>query len=183
MKRTVTVAALLLALAMLRWFDSRCGLTTRALVEYCTPPAEYLVPVEGVEPRALEGTFGAPRPALRQHEGIDIFAPRGTPVMAAAAGRVIRIGQNRLGGNVVWVAGAGAQLYYYAHLDSYADSIAVGQAVVPGSVLGFVGTTGNAIHTPPHLHFGVYPFVNRFRAVDPFPLLRHARYRATPRRA
>jgi peptidoglycan LD-endopeptidase LytH len=181
--KVVAVVAGAGALLLLRAFDLRCGLTARALVEFWQPPAGYLVPVEGVAPRSLSGSFGAPRSERRTHEGIDIFAPRGTPVVAAAAGRVIRVGTNRLGGNVVWVAGAGAQLYYYAHLDSYRDGITVGEPVVPGSVLGYVGTTGNAVHTPPHLHFGVYPFMTRFRAIDPYPMLRHARYRVTRRRA
>src|SRR5690349_7335059 len=87
-----------------------------AMVRYWRNPNQLMVPVRGVEPTALTSTFGAPRSGHREHKGIDIFARRGTPVVAAADGTVIRVGQNHLGGNVVWVAGGGARLYYYAHL-------------------------------------------------------------------
>jgi murein DD-endopeptidase MepM/ murein hydrolase activator NlpD len=176
MKRALLVAGAVLVIAVL-WIGWRAGMTARALAEYAAPPDRYLVPVEGVTPRALTSTFGAPRSEGRHHEGIDIFARRGTPVIAATAGRVVRIGTNRLGGNVVWVAGAGAQLYYYAHLDGWNPRLSVGDRVTPGAVLGTVGTTGNAAHTPPHLHFGVYPLATQFRAIDPYPLL-HASARS-----
>ena len=97
------------------------------------------------------------RPAARgrKHEGIDIFAARGTPVHSATEGIVLRVGANRLGGRVVWVLGPGGQRHYYAHLDRFAD-ISAGLQVRAGTVLGYVGTTGNAAGTPPHLHYGVY---------------------------
>jgi murein DD-endopeptidase MepM/ murein hydrolase activator NlpD len=81
---------------------------------------------------------------------------------------VVRVGENRLGGNTVWVVGAGGRGYYYAHLDGYAEGLEVGDYVTPDTVLGYVGTTGNAVGTPPHLHFGVY---TRAGAIDPLPLL------------
>ncbi len=81
-----------------------------ALVQYSSPPGDIVLPVAGVRRDELTDTWGAARSEGRKHEGIDIFAPRGTAVVAAAAGRVVRVGQNRLGGNVVYVAGDGAQV-------------------------------------------------------------------------
>ena len=131
-------------------------------------PRALPVPVKGVSMRALRDTFGAPRPGDRMHQGVDIFAPRGTPVAATTRGFVARIGENSLGGTVVWVLGPGGDRHYYAHLDSVAD-IKTGQRILPGDILGMVGTTGNARGTPPHLHYGIYRRGNG--AVNPFPLL------------
>jgi murein DD-endopeptidase MepM/ murein hydrolase activator NlpD len=93
---------------------------------------------------------------------------RGTTVRSATEGYVMRVGESALGGNTVWVAGAGGRSYYYAHLDLFALGLAVGDYVTAESVLGYVGTTGNAAGTAPHLHFGVYAPGG---AVDPLPLL------------
>lgn len=143
-----------------------------ALVRYPLAPSRLTVPVRGVARASLRSSFGEPRSGHRRHEGIDIFARRGTPVVAAAAGEVVRIGTaDRLGGNTVWVAGEGARLYYYAHLQRFARGLHVGERVAAGAVLGYVGNTGNARHTPPHLHFGIYPALRGFRAVDPRSLL------------
>lgn len=105
----------------------------------------------------------------RKHEGVDIFAPRGTPVVAVTSGRVSRVGENRLGGKVVNVSGGGYS-YYYAHLDS--QMVRPGQRVEIGDTLGLVGNTGNAITTAPHLHFGIYG--GGRGAVDPFHFLNSA---------
>jgi peptidoglycan LD-endopeptidase LytH len=142
-----------------------------ALYRFADAPRTLVIPVAGVARERLRSSWGEPRSGGRRHEGIDIFARRGTPVLAAAAGEVVRIGHDRLGGNVVWIAGAGARMYYYAHLEAYRPGLAVGEVVEPGRWLGRVGTTGNAQGTPPHLHFGVYPAATMFRAVDPAPLL------------
>ena len=99
---------------------------------------------------------------------MDIFAKRGTPVTSATEGIVLRIGTNTLGGQVINVLGAGSQVHYYAHLDRY-GSFEVGDAVLPGDTLGFVGNTGNAAATPPHLHYGIYD--TNGRALNPWPLL------------
>lgn len=123
-------------------------------------------PIAGMDMRTLRSRFGAPRDAgRREHHGVDLFAPRGTPVLAATAGWVSRTGTNRLGGNVVWLRDAryGRRLYY-AHLDRYA--VQEDTWVEPGDTLGFVGNTGNARTTPPHLHFGIY--VRRRGPVDPY---------------
>ncbi|MGZ9076290.1 MAG: M23 family metallopeptidase [Burkholderiaceae bacterium] len=132
------------------------------------PPRTLPVPVKGVAVRAVRDTFGAPRPGDRAHQGVDIFAPRGTPVVSTTRGVVARIGENSVGGTVVWVLGPGGDRHYYAHLDSVAD-IKTGQRLLPGDVLGTVGTTGNARSTPPHLHYGIYRRGNG--AINPFPLL------------
>jgi len=130
-------------------------------------PAQVAMPLHTVKAHRLRDTWHADRPGGRRHEGIDIFASRGTPVHASTQGIVTRIGRNRLGGNVVWVLGPGGQRHYYAHLDRFAQ-VKVGQRIETGSVLGYVGNTGNAHSTPPHLHYGVY---GRGGAINPFPLL------------
>lgn len=130
-------------------------------------PLSLPVPVEGVAVRQLRDTWNASRSNGRVHEGIDIFAARGTPVLSTTEGIVTSVGTNNLGGKVVWVLGPGGQRHYYAHLDDYAE-IAAGDRVLPGSVLGTVGNTGNARGTPPHLHYGIY----KNGALNPYPLLR-----------
>jgi peptidoglycan LD-endopeptidase LytH len=130
--------------------------------------AELLVPVGGMRVAQVKDSWHAPRPGGRQHEGQDIFAPRGTPVYSATEGYVVKIGESELGGKTVFVGGAGGRWYYYAHLDSYAPGLEVGDRVTADTVLGHVGNTGNAAGTPPHLHFGVYTAAG---AVDPLPLL------------
>ena len=94
--------------------------------------------------------------------------PRGTPILSATTGYVVKIGEDNLGGHTVSVVGDGGRKYYYAHLDSYAPHLEVGDYVTRKTVLGYVGTTGNADGTPPHLHFGVYTSDG---AIDPLPLL------------
>jgi len=147
--------------------------TAWALVRYSGSPGGLEVPVHGVKRPALRSSFGEPRSGHRKHAGIDIFAHRGTPVIAAAEGMVVRIGTtDRLGGNTVWVAGKPSTLYYYAHLDHFAKGLRVGDHVERGDLVGYVGNTGNARTTPPHLHFGMYPAVRAFWPVDPAPLLK-----------
>ena len=104
----------------------------------------------------------------RSHEGVDVAAPRGTPVVAAANGYISSVGVNNLGGNVIFQdAENGGLNLYYAHLDS--QLVASGQRVNIGDTIGTVGNTGNAITTGPHLHFGIY---QSFRsAIDPLPFL------------
>lgn len=131
-------------------------------------PTTLPVPVEGVRARALRDTWGGARSEGRSHEGIDIFARRGTPVISSTEGIVAKVGTNRLGGLVVWVLGPGGQRHYYAHLDRYAD-VAAGMRIEAGRVLGYVGNSGNAKGTPPHLHYGVYEMGG---AINPYPLLR-----------
>jgi murein DD-endopeptidase MepM/ murein hydrolase activator NlpD len=132
------------------------------------PDPQLLMPVQGVPARKIADTWAAQRSGGRRHEGQDIFARRGTPVRSATYGIVVRVGTNRLGGNVVSVMGRGGRLYYYAHLDRYAEGLGAGDSVMPGSVIGYVGNTGNARTTPSHLHFGVYTAAG---AMNPLPML------------
>ncbi|UII28432.1 peptidoglycan DD-metalloendopeptidase family protein [Fulvivirga maritima] len=113
-------------------------------------------PVQGATNRSIGSFYGAPRDGgARAHEGIDIFAARGTPVIAPAEGYVTRVGTNRLGGNTVWLKDSKrGQSYYFAHLEK--QLVQSGKKVMPGDTLGLVGNTGNAKSTPPHLHFGIY---------------------------
>ncbi|HUF48420.1 MAG TPA: M23 family metallopeptidase [Vicinamibacterales bacterium] len=124
-------------------------------------------PVKGVTLGSVRSGFGVPRDAgRRSHHGIDIFAPRGTPVLAAVDGRV-RTDTGERGGNVIWLSPTDGQRrrLYYAHLDGWAvDNAATVRA---GDVIGYVGNTGNARTTPPHLHFGVYDR----GPVDPHPFV------------
>ncbi len=157
---------LILAAALLRPYIEDMLYTMRLV--RMPVPTTLAVPVQGVKPARLNDTWGAARSGGRKHEGIDIFAKRGTPVLASTEGIVLRVGTNRLGGNVVWVLGPGGQRHYYAHLEGYGD-VRPGMRVQPGHVLGFVGNSGNAASTPPHLHYGVY---ERGGARNPYPLLR-----------
>jgi murein DD-endopeptidase MepM/ murein hydrolase activator NlpD len=112
-------------------------------------------PVEGAGEQDIGSVFGDPRDGgARNHHGIDIFAPRGTPVIAAAEGTTYRVRNTEIGGRVVWIRDRRGNRLYYAHLDS--QYVTDGQRVEPGDTVGFVGNTGNARTTPPHLHFGVY---------------------------
>lgn len=113
-------------------------------------------PVYGASNRSIGGLYGDPRDhGKRSHEGVDIFARRGTPVIAPTDGYISRVGRNRLGGKVVWMRDQERRYsYYFAHLDS--QMVTEGMQVRRGHVLGLVGNTGNARNTAPHLHFGIY---------------------------
>lgn len=126
------------------------------------------MPLPEISKKQISDTWHAPRGADRLHEGQDIFAPLGTPIYSATAGYVYNVGEDNLGGHTVSVVGAGGRIYYYAHLDSYAPTIAEGDRVTTRTILGFVGTSGNAAGTPPHLHFGIY---DPSGAINPLPLL------------
>lgn len=164
--RSVVLAVLLIALLgmALPWLE----LALYAMRLAAMPvPASLPMPVANLKRSALNDTWHAARAPRRRHEGIDIFARKGTPVVATTEGIVLRRGQNPLGGNVVWVLGPGGHRHYYAHLDQFAD-VSRGDRVQAGRVLGYVGNTGNARTTPPHLHYGVYTGTG---AINPFPLL------------
>ncbi len=126
-------------------------------------------PVRGVSARAVQSVFGDDRDrGARSHQGVDIFAPRGTPAVAATDGWVTRVTTNRLGGNVVWMWDPDrGQALYYAHLDQ--QVVSTGARVKAGDEIGRVGNTGNARTTPPHLHFGIYRPIEG--AIDPLPFI------------
>jgi peptidoglycan LD-endopeptidase LytH len=132
------------------------------------PDTKLAMPLEDVSKKEIADTWQAPRGVGRRHEGQDIFARRGTPILSATNGFIIKMGENNLGGQTVSVISSGGRVYYYAHLDRYAKGIQVGDRVTTRTVLGYVGTTGNALGTPPHLHFGVYTLTG---AINPLPLL------------
>ena len=126
-------------------------------------------PVAGRGAAAVGSRFRDPRDGgRREHHGIDIFAPKETPVVAASGGIVTSVGTNNLGGNVVWLYDPKrGHSQYYAHLSRQA--VTTGQVVQAGDVLGYVGNTGNARTTPPHLHFGIY--ARGDGPVDPLPFV------------
>lgn len=117
--------------------------------------------------RHLTDTWGGARSEGRSHEGIDIFAPRGTPIQTTTQGVVHKVGNDSLGGRVVVVVGPGGAGHYYAHLEDFAD-ISPNDWVEAGDVIGYVGDSGNAKGTPPHVHYGIYI---KGQAVNPYPLL------------
>lgn len=172
--RRAAIAACTLAIAgaaLFVWMKSgpafRHPFVAYALV-HATPPNRLPVPVVGVAPRQLTDSWGSPRSGGRSHQGIDIFAPRGRAIVSTTRGIVVTVGHNRLGGRVVRVLGPGGYWHYYAHLDSFGP-IHPGEVIEVGTVLGYVGDSGNAAGTPPHLHYGIYRF--RGGAIDPYRLL------------
>ena len=141
-------------------------------------PAGLAVPVAGVEQKELFDTFTQSRAGGRSHDAIDIMAPAGTPVFAAAPGTVEKLFFSDGGGGITAYIRSddGRWMYYYAHLQRYVPGLREGQRVPRGQVIGYVGSTGNANPAGPHLHFAI----NRMRpgqrwwdgeAINPYPLL------------
>lgn len=117
-----------------------------------------LLPVQGVSARDLRDTFADGRDSnQRGHEAIDIHAPRGTPVLAVDDGRIVKLFLSKPGGITIYqFDGAEKLAYYYAHLDRYAEDLTEGQNVRRGTVIGYVGSSGNASPEAPHLHFAIF---------------------------
>ena len=140
-------------------------------------PAALLVPVAGIRAEDLRDTFTESRSEGRTHNAIDIIAPQGAPVLAAADGIIVKLFQSEKGGITLYQRGTdGKTIYYYAHLDRYADGVAENKAVRRGDVIGFVGDTGNATPGNYHLHFAVWITEDPKRYWDganlnPYPLL------------
>ena len=147
-----------------------------------TPPVQpagtpaIRIPVAGIAAEDLHDNFGQPRSGGRSHAAIDILAPRGTPVVAAVDGPIRKLFTSKAGGITIYQFDRDERrVYYYAHLDSYANGLAEGLVVKQGTVIGYVGTTGNARQTP-HLHFSVEdlpPTKEWWKGspVNPYPLL------------
>lgn len=139
--------------------------------------SQLIVPVAGVQPKDLIDSFNEAR-GSRTHNALDIPAPRGTPVLAASDGRILRLFTSDAGGLMIYAADPSARfVLMYAHLDRYADGVTEGMPVRRGETIGYVGTTGNAPPNLPHLHFGIArtrDVANWWTGfpVDPFPLLR-----------
>ena len=142
-----------------------------------TMPGKLLVPVQGIKSAQLTDTFYQPRGEQRQHEALDIMAPTGTPVVAVADGKVAKLFHSKPGGLTVYQFDPTGQFaYYYAHLDRYADGIAEGMEVKRGTLIGYVGVTGNSDPNAPHLHFAVVALTPEKQwwkgtPLNPFPLM------------
>lgn len=135
-------------------------------------PTQLPIPVAGVKHDQLLDTWAASRSHGRAHEGIDILASRGTKVYSATEGLVASLKDNNLGGKVIWILGPSGAWHYYAHLDGHKRGLKEGDYVHKGQHIGYVGNTGNARHTSPHLHYGLYLTGRGRGAVNPFPYLR-----------
>jgi peptidoglycan LD-endopeptidase LytH len=123
-------------------------------------------PVQG--PNSFSDTWGAPRSGGRYHMGVDMMAARGTPVVAVYDGSIYRFSTSSLGGYTIYYQDNSGNIYYYAHLDGYAAGAAAGVPMAAGEVIGYVGNTGNAAWTAPHLHWEFHP--GGGGAVNPTPL-------------
>lgn len=140
-------------------------------------PSGLAIPVVGKTAIDLVDTFADARGTGRVHDAIDIMAPRGTPVVAAAAGTVEKLFDSRDGGRTLYVRSPDARYsYYYAHLDGYAPGIAEGVQVTRGQRIAQVGFTGNASPEGPHLHFAIHAMAagepwHGGRALNPYPVL------------
>jgi peptidoglycan LD-endopeptidase LytH len=139
---------------------------------------ELAIPVAGVTVSGLYDTFGELRGGTREHEALDILAPRGTPVLSAAKGRVLKLFDSKPGGLMVYAADSSEKfILMYGHLDAYQPGLAEGQPLQRGQQIGVVGTTGNAPAGTPHLHFAIARSADvkqwwKGAPVNPFPLLR-----------
>jgi peptidoglycan LD-endopeptidase LytH len=136
------------------------------------------VPVEGVPSDKLVRSYHDARSGGREHEALDILAPRNTPIVAVEDGTIAKLFLSKAGGITVYQFDPGKDYaYYYAHLERYADGLKEGERVRRGQILGYVGTSGNAPKDTPHLHFAVFRLTPEKRwwegtPIDPYDLLR-----------
>ena len=146
------------------------------------PPQEptsgtLVIPVQGIGAAQLSDTFSQARTEGRVHEAIDILSPTGTPVLAVADGRIVKLFNSKPGGLTLYQFDTSeTYAYYYAHLDGYAPDIVEGKQIKRGDLIAYVGSTGNANPAAPHLHFAVFelgPKKNWWqgKAINPYPLL------------
>lgn len=127
------------------------------------------IPVVGVTPSRLKNSYGAPRDGgRRKHRGIDITAPRGTKVVAVADGEISYVGTQAKAGRSVWLVTDAGVSFFYAHLDRWASGLREGQKVRKGQTIGYVGDSGNARRSGPHLHFAIH---RNSAAINPYPHL------------
>jgi murein DD-endopeptidase MepM/ murein hydrolase activator NlpD len=156
------------------------ALTTSAGDSGEVPP--LILPVQGADATRIVDTFADARGGGSPHEALDIMARRGSPVLAAGDGAIEKLFESKKGGTTIYQFDPSRTwCYYYAHLDHYAAGLIQGATVHQGQVIGYVGSTGDASPTAPHLHFAIFklgPEKHWWRgtAVNPFPILmRHAR--------
>jgi murein DD-endopeptidase MepM/ murein hydrolase activator NlpD len=153
--------------------DPRAALDAAPLV---AREGALLVPVQGVTATQLHDTFSDARAQGRVHEALDIMAPRGTPVVAVADGTVEKLFTSVPGGLTIYQFEPGGRYaYYYAHLDRYVDGLHEKQAITRGEVIGYVGSTGNADPSAPHLHFAIFELGPERQwwkgtAINPYPV-------------
>jgi len=136
------------------------------------------IPVTGVSADKLVRSYHDERSGGREHEALDILAPRNTPVIAVEDGTIAKLFLSKAGGNTIYQFDSGRQYsYYYAHLERYAEGLKEGDPVHRGQVIGYVGTSGNAPKNTPHLHFAICRLTPEKRwwegtPVDPYDILR-----------
>lgn len=155
------------------------AVAARANEELVVASSGLAIPVAGVGPRQLVDTYKQARAGGgRVHDAIDIMADHGTPVVAAAPGRLEKLFFSKGGGGITAYvrSGDGKWLYYYAHLQDYAPGLKEGQAIRRGDPIGRVGATGNANPDGPHLHFAIHRMRDgeawhEGTPVNPYPLL------------
>jgi murein DD-endopeptidase MepM/ murein hydrolase activator NlpD len=159
--------------------SGRTGIIPREAPEAKDLAARKLtIPVNGVSAEKLVRSYHDARTGGREHEALDILAPRNTPVVAVEDGTIARLFLSKAGGITVYQFDPAREYcYYYAHLERYADGLKEGDAVHRGQVLGYVGTSGNAPKNTPHLHFSVFRLTSdkhwwEGTPVDPFDILR-----------
>jgi murein DD-endopeptidase MepM/ murein hydrolase activator NlpD len=184
------LAFIMLVVGGVWWLAQRSGRVVEKPVAQApgTPPAptapayagQLVIPVSGVQKTALTETWGDARgDGTRAHHAIDILAPRGTPVVAAAAGTVEKIFESENGGHTIYIRRADpAWVDYYAHLDAYAPGLAEGAKVGQGQLIATVGSTGDASPEAPHLHYEIKHMGpgekwHQGTEVDPYPILAH----------
>ena len=180
-----TVAALSLASTGCRYGSAPAGTPPRPSqlpVGVSRSDYEYLrrraliIPVANVLLGRIPDTFNDARDGRRMHRAVDIMAPKGTPVLSADVGRILKLRQGGAGGITVYAVDPDERfVYYYAHLDRYRKGLAEGQRLQKGDTIGYVGTSGNAPRDTPHLHFQVSRMPPNQHwwegvAVDPLPL-------------
>jgi murein DD-endopeptidase MepM/ murein hydrolase activator NlpD len=143
---------------------------------------QITMPLDGIDPTTLRNNFDERRGGgSRQHEALDIMAPRGTPIRSAAAGRVLSLFTSANGGLMVYAADPSERwVLMYAHLDRYAPGLTDSSRLARGQIIGYVGSTGNASPNAPHLHFAIARSADvkrwsRGKPIDPLPVLVEAR--------
>ena len=153
------------------------GTAVVADVDVALLRGEIGMPITGIDPSRLHSNFNELRGGARRHEALDIMSPRRTPIVAAAKGRVLKLFTSKAGGLMVYAADSSERfILMYAHLDSYAPGLAEGASLDRGTPIGFVGSTGNALATAPHLHFAIARSADVKRwwvgtPIDPLPIL------------
>jgi murein DD-endopeptidase MepM/ murein hydrolase activator NlpD len=141
-------------------------------------PGKLIVPVAGVRPDQLQDTFAQSRSEGRVHDAIDILAPKGTRVLAAADGTIVKLFHSDRGGTTIYQSSVDRKfIYYYAHLDRYADGLTEGHFARQGETIAYVGDTGNAGAGNYHLHFSIAVVSDPKRYwegtnINPYPLLK-----------